>query len=76
ANQSIMKFFIEENKRYEIIDTLQGTQLLLESLHSRRAPIQSKGQECYELIKVKIFLPKPFTKQGENVWIRTETAEE
>ena len=72
ANKSIMKFFIEEDKRYDIVDTLQGTQLLIESLHSRRAPIQSKGQTCYEIIKIKILVPTTFVKQDEHIWVKKE----
>jgi len=73
ASKGIMHFFIEENKRYDIVaDTLQPKVLTLKSYQSRRAPIQSKGETCYEQIQVKIFLPTSFAPVDGQLWRRKE----
>lgn len=69
ATKGIIRFFVEENRRWDIIDTIQSNVMLLDSYHSRRAPIQSSGQECYEQVQVKIFLPSEFEQVGE-LWQR------
>jgi hypothetical protein len=77
ATKGIMKFFIEEDRRWDIIDTLQNGVLLLDSYHSRRAPIQSGGETCYEVVKVKVFLPSEYEKLSDSqVWARKELAVE
>ena len=73
ATKGIMKFFIEENRRWDVIDTVQNNVLLLDSYHSRRAPIQSGGEVCYEVVNVKVFVPTEYEKlPEEEVWIRKE----
>lgn len=77
ATKGIMKFFIEENKRWEVIDTVQNGILTIDSYQSRRAPIQSKGEECYEFVKVKVFLPSEYVRvEGSEVWMRKKESEE
>lgn len=72
ATKGLLKFFVEDQKRYDVIDTLQGVNLLLESYQTRRATIQSKGQNCYEQVQVKVFLPEEFMFSDENLWIKKE----
>lgn len=77
ATKGIMKFFIEENKRWEVIDTVQNGILTIDSYQSRRAPIQSKGEECYEFVKVKVFLPSEYVRVADSeVWMRKKESEE
>lgn len=77
ATKGIMKFFIEENRRWEIIDTLQAGILTIDSYQSRRAPIQSGGEQCYEIVKVKVFLPSTYEKlPDDEIWMRKEEAVE
>ena len=77
ATKGIMKFFIEENKRWEIIDTLQNGILTIDSYQSRRAPIQSRGEECYEIVKVKVFLPSDYIRVADSEnWVRKKEEEE
>lgn len=73
ASKGIVKFFIEENRRYDIVDTLMTDQvLIIDSYTSRRAPIQSKGQPCHETVQVKILVPHEFVKQSDDIWVRKE----
>lgn len=77
ATKGIMKFFIEENKRWEVIDTVQNGVLTIDSYQSRRAPIQSRGEECYEIVRVKVFLPSEYIKMPESEsWVRKKEEEE
>lgn len=76
ATKGIVRFFMEENRRWDIIDTLQGTALLLDSYHSRRAPIESGGEQCYEVVQVKVYLPHDFMKAPDgSSWLRKEEEE-
>ncbi len=56
------KYFIEEKKRYEIVAELNGTIGTLFSFDSKRSSIKNKktGEESYETVKVKIFVPDDF----------------
>ncbi|MEL7426616.1 MAG: hypothetical protein AAFN81_26725, partial [Bacteroidota bacterium] len=36
ATKGIVRFFMEDDRRWDVIDTLMGTTLLLDSYHSRR----------------------------------------
>ncbi len=58
----IFKFFIEEKKRYEIVADLNGANGTLFSFDSKRPTIKNNktGEESYEMIKVKIFVPDDF----------------
>lgn len=77
ATKGIVRFFLEDNRRWDVIDTLTGTTLLLDSYHSRRAPIVSGGEECYEVVQVKVYIPKDFEADPNSAsWFRKEEAKE
>jgi hypothetical protein len=77
ATKGIMRFFIEENKRWEVIDTLQNGVLTIDSYQSRRAPIHSGGEECYEIVQVKVFLPSEYLRIADSEsWVRKKEEEE
>ena len=77
ATKGIVRFFLEDDRRWDVVDTLIGTTLLLDSYHSRRAPIVSGGDECYEVIEVKVYIPNSFTKDPNSPsWIRTRKEEQ
>ncbi len=64
AKPGVFKYLIEEKGRYEIvaeinIDNMTAT---LFSNDSKRSVIKNRetGKECYEFIKVKIFVPEDF----------------
>ncbi len=75
ASKGLLRFFIEDDRRYDVVDTLQGEVLLLESYQSRRAGIQSKGQTCHEEVIVKIFIPTDFMESTPTLWLRKEPIE-
>ena len=77
ATKGIVRFFMEDDRRWDIIDTLMGTTLLLDSYHSRRAPIVSGGDECYEVVQVKVYIPNNFAKDpnGTSWFLKQEEAE-
>lgn len=73
ATKGIVRFFLEDNRRWDVIDTLLGTTLLIDSYHSRRAPIVSGGEECYEVVQVKVFVPNDFVQASDSAsWFRKE----
>lgn len=56
------KFLIKEKGRYDIVAEINGITGSLFSYDSERRAIKNKetGKECYEIIKVKIFVPDDF----------------
>ncbi|MEL6971960.1 MAG: hypothetical protein AAFZ63_22960 [Bacteroidota bacterium] len=77
ATKGIVRFFMEDDRRWDVIDTLMGTTLLLDSYHSRRAPIVSGGDQCYEVVQVKVYIPNNFIKDpnGTSWFLKEEEAE-
>lgn len=61
ASPHILKFFLEEKERYKL--TLEGEgeeSINLVSNDKERRGIQYKGTECFELVKVKLYIPEDF----------------
>lgn len=59
AKPGIFNHFIKEG-RYEIIADVQEATAALTSKDSERKSIRTKKGECYEFIKLKIFVPDDF----------------
>ena len=76
ASKGLLRFFVEDDRRYDVVDSLQADVLLLDSYQSHRAVIQSKGQPCHEEVVVKIFMPSEFIESTPTLWIKKETAVE
>ena len=72
ASKGLLHFFVEDNKRYDVTDTLQAGILLLDSYQSHRAIIESKGQPCHEEVIVKIFMPNKFMESSPTLWLLKE----
>jgi hypothetical protein len=63
ASPHILKFFMEEKERYKL--TLNGAgeeSISLVSNDKERRGIQYKGKECFEQVKVKLFVPEEFVE--------------
>jgi hypothetical protein len=58
----IFKYFIEEKGRYDIVAEISNMTASLFSNDSERRTIKNKetNKECYEFVKVKIFVPDEF----------------
>ena len=71
------KYLIEEKKRYEIVAEINSTSASLFSFDSKRASIKNKetGKECYEFIKVKIFVPDDFNIDDPVNLVRASASE-
>jgi len=75
ASESVLKFFLK-NERYAIVpDSNSSTILILQSKDTVRKPIKTKFGECEERISVRIFVPKNFVQVGDQVWARPEKVE-
>ena len=62
ATAGIFKFFIEEKGRYDIVAEIDGMTAALFSNDSERKTIKNKENdtECFEIVKLKIFVPDDF----------------
>lgn len=72
ASTEILRFFIEEKKRYEILVNTESGSMVLQSSDQVRQPILYRGTECSEFVKTKIYIPDSFTEAGENRLLRKE----
>lgn len=63
ASPHILKFFLEEKERYKLTLNGEGEESVsLVSNDKERRSIQYKGKECFEQVKVKIFVPEEFVE--------------
>ena len=61
ASPHILKFFMEEKERYKLTLNGEGEESInLVSNDMERRSIQYKGNDCYELVKVKLYIPEDF----------------
>jgi hypothetical protein len=77
ATAGIFKYFIEEKGRYDIVAEIDGMSASLFSNDSERRTIKNKetDKECYEFIKVRIFVPDDFNIDDPVNLVRMTTSE-
>ncbi|MEO1712408.1 MAG: hypothetical protein AAFU60_03650 [Bacteroidota bacterium] len=70
APKHVLKFFVEEQMRYQI-DALPTVPTLSLVSHVReRKPISYKGTECTEEVSLRIFIPDSFKPQSDTFLVR------
>jgi hypothetical protein len=65
APPHVLKFFIEEKKRYEVLEVRNGEAMSLSANDPIRDPIRYKGNTCFETIRLRLLIPDSFQKVGE-----------
>jgi len=77
ATKGIFKFFIEEKGRYDIVADIDGMNATIFSNDSERRTIKNKetDKECYEFIRLKIFVPEDFNIDDPINLIRSNVSE-
>ena len=73
----IFKYFVEEKRRYDIVAEISNMSATLFSNDPERRTIKNKetNKECYEFVKVKIFVPQEFnTDDPANLFRRLHDA--
>ncbi len=60
APPHVLKFFIEEKERYKIEGVLGPDYFVLQSVDKTRPQIIYKSNECYEEVKIRLFIPEEF----------------
>ena len=74
AKPSILNYFVNDG-RYEILIEDSNASVSLSSKMKERKPIKTKNGECYEFIKIRIFVPEDFDIVNENSLVRINTDE-
>lgn len=69
AKDNLLKHFVERG-RYDLLDTLQGPQLLILSKDTLRPKIKGSEGECYEVVEVRVYVPGEFAQAGDHQWRR------
>lgn len=69
ANNSILKFFME-NGRYDVTSEQIGSTMYLTAKDQERRIIKSDGVECYEVVEQKIYIPDSFLPTGDNLFTK------
>lgn len=75
AKPSILKHFVEHG-RYEILSEENDATYFLKSKDSERKAIKTKKGECYEFVKIRIFIPEDFEVVNENSLVRVDPDED
>ncbi len=73
----IFKYFVEEKGRYDIVAEVKDISASLFSNDSERKAIKNKetDKECFEFIKVKIFVPDDFNIDDPSQLVRVVDSE-
>lgn len=71
ASPSILKHFLEVERRYEIEMDTASASLLLRSFDLERREIRTRNGACPEIVQVKVFVPEEFEKQDEMTLVRS-----
>lgn len=72
ASPSILRHFLEKEKRYSIEMTSTNSELTLFSFDKERKDIRTKQGVCTEIVKVKVFIPEEFEKQNDSTLVKTD----
>ena len=72
ASPSILKHFLEVERRYEIEANESGESIQLSSHDQERKEIRTKNGACPEIVHVKVFVPQEFEKQDDSTLVRGE----
>lgn len=73
APEHVLEFFVEEQQRYKINDTLMTEKALhLVSNNKVRKPFEYRGTSCSEIVEVRLFIPDVFQMIEENTYTRNE----
>lgn len=69
----VFKYLVEEKKRYDIVAEINNGTASLFSFQSKRDAIKNRetGNECYEVVKVKILVPDDFNIENPANLVRT-----
>jgi len=63
ASPHILKFFMDEKERYKLrLDGEGEENVSLVSIDQERRSIQYKGKECFEQVKLKLYVPEEFVE--------------
>lgn len=74
ATPSIFKFFVKEG-RYEILGESKDTDYQLSSKDTERRTIRTKRGDCYEFIKIRVFVPEDFDVVDQKKLVRSTEEE-
>lgn len=69
ASPGILNYFIKLG-RYEIENKTSSQQVNLVSKDIVRRPIKTKNGDCFEEVRIRVFLPEDFEAKSETVWKR------
>ncbi len=66
SSPSIFNHFIEKEKRYVIEADTTGGVFTLRSHDKKRVPIRTRTGECFEIARLKVFVPEKFYLENPN----------
>lgn len=72
APPHVLKFLMEEKERYTLEISGEGESITLLSKDKERRQIQYKGADCYENVRLKLYVPDDFEVMSDKVLRRKE----
>jgi hypothetical protein len=77
ASPSILRYFVEQEKRYDIIGSVYSeTSFSLVSFDKVRKPLKTKYGEAFEFVKVRILVPEEFNISDPKTLVKNTKQEE
>lgn len=67
ASPSIFNYYLEK-ERYNLKSELSDAGVVIQSVDMERKPIRTKKGECYEFVKIRLFVPEDYVQVSDNLW--------
>jgi len=61
ASRSIFDYYVNKAERYKIKSEDKGKSILIRNSQAEKKSIRTKTGECYEIVKMRVFVPEDFT---------------
>jgi hypothetical protein len=73
ASSSILNHFVDKMQRYSVEADTSGGKVLIYHKDKKRENIRTRnGNQCTEIITLKVFIPDSFKSQNEKLMVRTK----
>ena len=70
ASPSILAHFMDKEHRYAIQADTTGKAIQLYNVNQERKPIHTKHGECFERVRIRVFVPEDFKQEDTSRLVR------
>ena len=70
ASPSILAHFMDKEQRYVIQADTSGNGIQLYNVNQERKPIRTQQGECFEQVRIRVFVPEDFKQENSSTLVR------